>query len=242
VVDASEKFLERLKTVVDPEEKRKIVGRTFVEVFEAKAHELEAKGIKFKYLGQGTIYPDRIESSQPSKTSSRIKTHHNVGALPEKMHLKVIEPLKEFYKNEVREIGKKMGIPERFVNRKPFPGPGLAVRCIGEVTKERLSVLRRADEILIQELERTIYWEGLWQAFIVLLPVRSVGVMGDERTYEETAVIRVVESVDAMTATVPELPMGLLKDVATRITSEVKGVNRVTFDLTGKPPSTIEWE
>ena len=241
--DASELFLERLHNITDPEQKRKIIGRTFIEVFEKKTHELKEKGILFRFLGQGTIYPDRIESAEPSKSAKVIKTHHNVGGLPEKMNLTLIEPLKDFYKYEVRRIGMQLGIDPLFIKRQPFPGPGLAIRCLGEVSKERLAILRKADSLLIEEMMKTKFWDRLWQVFVVLLPVKTVGVMGDERTYQSAAVIRIVESNDAMTATVPvDIPLLLLQNIANRIVNEVQGINRVTFDLTGKPPATIEWE
>ena len=242
-IDASELFLKRLYNITDPEQKRKIIGKTFIEVFEKKANELKEQGIFFKYLGQGTIYPDRIESAQASKSAKVIKTHHNVGGLPEKMNLALIEPLKDFYKYEVRKIGKELNIDPLFINRQPFPGPGLAIRCLGEVSSERLTILRKADSILIEEMEKTEYWSNLWQVFVVLLPVKTVGVMGDGRTYQSAAVIRIVESNDAMTATVPKnIPLSLLQNIANRIVNEVQGINRVTLDLTSKPQATIEWE
>ncbi|MFW9990553.1 MAG: glutamine-hydrolyzing GMP synthase [Candidatus Odinarchaeota archaeon] len=242
LIDARELFLSRLKGVIDPEEKRKIIGATFIEVFERVTDDLEASVGKFKYLCQGTIYPDRIESSAPSKNASVIKTHHNVGGLPEKMRLKVIEPLKELYKNEVREIGTEMGLPANLLNRHPFPGPGLAVRCLGEVTAERLAVLRQCDAILSDYLKREDRYGQFWQAFAVLTGIHTTGVQGDDRTYQECVALRLVESVDAMTADVPDIPVNLLKKIATQIVNRVENVNRVVFDLTTKPPATIEWE
>lgn len=241
-VDATELFMEKLKGVTDPEKKRKIIGNTFVEVFEQETEKLKEKGWEFKYLGQGTIYPDRIESSQPSKTSHVIKTHHNVGGLPERMKLSLIEPLKEFYKDEVRELGKKLEVDKDLLDRKPFPGPGLGIRILGEITKKRIEVLQKADYIFTQELRKHIEWKDLWQAFAVLLPVKTVGVMGDMRTYEEVCALRVVSSVNGMTADVPEIPFGTIQKVANKIVNEVEGINRVVLDVTGKPPATIEWE
>ena len=241
-IDATELFLEKLRGVTDPEKKRKIIGNTFIEVFEKKTDELREKGWDFKYLGQGTIYPDRIESSQPSKTSHVIKTHHNVGGLPERMKLNLVEPLKEFYKDEVRELGKKIGVDQTLLDRKPFPGPGLGIRILGEITKERLVVLKKADYIFTEELRKITVWKDLWQAFAVLLPVKTVGVMGDKRTYEEVCALRVVSSVNGMTADVPEIPFSVIQKVANKIVNEVEGINRVVLDVTGKPPATIEWE
>ncbi|MHA1166457.1 MAG: glutamine-hydrolyzing GMP synthase [Candidatus Hodarchaeales archaeon] len=242
IIDASDMFLNRLKGVIDPEEKRKVIGHAFIEVFEQAIEEIENSAGKFEYLCQGTIYPDRIESSSPSKNASVIKTHHNVGGLPERMKLKLIEPLKDLYKNEVRELGKKIGLPEFFINRHPFPGPGLAVRCLGEVTKERLQILRECDEILTGCLIKEGVYSNLWQAFAVLTGAFTTGVQGDDRTYNECIALRLVDSVDAMTADIPDLPMKLLKAVAAQIVNQVKGVNRVVFDLSTKPPATIEWE
>jgi GMP synthase (glutamine-hydrolysing) len=238
VVDASEEFLEKLKGVVDPEEKRKIIGHTFIEVFERSAREIEGA----EFLAQGTLYPDVIESVSVKGPSAKIKTHHNVGGLPEKLNFKLIEPLRELFKDEVRELGRKLGLPEEVVMRHPFPGPGLAIRIIGEVKREYLEILREADAIVLEEIKKAGYYNKLWQAFAVFLPVKSVGVMGDERTYEHVIVIRAVESSDGMTADWAKLPYELLQKISSRIVNEVKGVNRVVFDITSKPPGTIEWE
>ncbi len=237
-VDAGEIFLKRLKGVTDPEEKRKIIGKTFIEVFEK-----EAKKFKdVEYLAQGTLYPDVIESTFHKGPSSKIKTHHNVGGLPERMNFKLIEPFRELFKDEVRQIGKALGLDDEILNRHPFPGPGLAVRVIGEVTSEKLEILREADKIFIEEIKRAGLYEKVWQAFAVLLPVKSVGVMGDERSYEYVIALRAVTSVDGMTADWARLPYELLEKVSARIVNEVKGVNRVVYDITTKPPATIEWE
>ncbi len=237
VVDAAERFLSKLKGVVDPEEKRRIIGKEFVDVF------FEAAG-PTEFLAQGTLYPDVIESVSTKGPSATIKTHHN--RVPEIMELirqnKVIEPLKELFKDEVREVGKEIGIPKEMIERHPFPGPGLAIRILGEVTPERLRVLRDADEIVIEELQAAGWYNKVWQGFAVLLPVRSVGVMGDQRTYENVVALRVVESVDAMTADWARLPESLIAAISSRIINEVKGVNRVVYDVSTKPPSTIEWE
>ena len=241
MVDASKLFLKRLRNVKEPEKKRKIIANTFIEVFESKVKELEKKNPKIKFLGQGTIYPDRIESAQPSKQADKIKSHHNV-ILPEKMKLKVIEPLKEFYKDEVRKLGRELKIPKNILLRHPFPGPALAIRILGEVTGERLRILREADYIYIQELKKSDYYDKVWQAFAALLPVKTVGVMGDERTYEYVISLRAVTSRDAMTADWAKLPHELLEKISSRIINEVKGVNRVLFDITQKPPGTIEYE
>lgn len=245
LVDAKQLFFERLKGITDPEQKRKIIGNTFIEVFDKKAKELENKiKTKFRYLGQGTIYPDRVESAATSSQAQVIKTHHNVGGLPEKMELELVEPLKDLYKYEVREVGLKLGINKNLIERHPFPGPGLAVRCLGEVTPERIRILQEADSILRSTLsnDKRIDYNKLWQVFFVLLPVKTVGVMGDGRTYENAGVIRIVKSTDAMTAVVPEIPFDLLTKIAKLIINKVKGINRVTYDLTSKPPGTIEWE
>ncbi len=237
-VDAGEIFLRRLKGVTEPEGKRKIIGRTFIEVFEE-----EAKKFKdVEYLAQGTLYPDVIESTFHRGPSSRIKTHHNVGGLPERMNFKLIEPFRELFKDEVRQIGKALGLDDEILNRHPFPGPGLAVRVIGEVTSEKLEILREADEIFIEEIKKVGLYEKLWQAFAVLLPIKSVGVMGDERSYENVIALRAVISVDGMTADWARLPYELFEKVSARIVNEVKGVNRVVYDITTKPPATIEWE
>jgi GMP synthase (glutamine-hydrolysing) len=241
MVDASQLFLSRLKGVVDPEEKRKIIGHTFIEVFEEKVLEMEKRYPNIEFLGQGTIYPDRIESAQPSKQASKIKSHHNV-TLPEKMKLKVVEPLKEFYKDEVRELGRKLGLSQELIGRHPFPGPGLAIRILGEVTGERLAIVREVDSIFISELKKEKLYDKTWQAFAALFPVKSVGVMGDARTYAYVVSLRAVTSKDAMTADWAQLPHDFLAKVANRIINEVKGVNRVVYDITQKPPGTIEYE
>lgn len=240
-VDASKKFLEKLNGVKDPEEKRKIIGHAFIEAFEEKVVELERKFPKIRFLGQGTIYPDRIESAQPSKEASKIKSHHNL-TLPEKMKLKVIEPLKEFYKDEVRVLGKELKIPDEILNRHPFPGPGLAIRILGEITEERLRILREADYIFIQTLRQFRQYDKTWQAFAALLPVKAVGVMGDARTYDYIISLRAVTSVDGMTADWAKLPDVVLEIASNRIINEVRGVNRVVYDISQKPPSTIEYE
>jgi GMP synthase (glutamine-hydrolysing) len=237
-VDASEKFLSELKEVIDPEEKRKIIGRVFIRVFEEEAEKI--KGVEF--LAQGTLYPDVIESTSFKGPSATIKSHHNVGGLPEEMNLKLIEPLRELFKDEVRELGRKLKLPETILGRHPFPGPGLAVRILGEVNKERLTVLREADHIYISELKGANLYNDTWQAFCVLLPVQSVGVMGDERTYENVIALRAVTSVDGMTADWAHLPAEVLGRISNRIINQVKGVNRVVYDISSKPPATIEWE
>ncbi|MBI5117330.1 glutamine-hydrolyzing GMP synthase [Candidatus Poribacteria bacterium] len=238
VVDAENWFLDKLRGVEDPEAKRKIIGNEFIRVFEEEAGRLG----KFKYLAQGTLYPDVIESRSTRGPSATIKTHHNVGGLPEKMNFELIEPLKELFKDEVREVGAQLGIPDEILWRHPFPGPGLAVRVLGEVTKERLDVLREADHIAIEEIKKAGLYGDIWQAFVVLLPVRSVGVMGDDRTYENVAAIRAVTSLDGMTADWFRFPNEVLARISNRIINEVKGVNRVVYDISSKPPSTIEWE
>jgi GMP synthase (glutamine-hydrolysing) len=237
-IDAEEVFLEKLKEVTDPEIKRKIIGNEFIYLFEK-----EAKNIgDVEYLAQGTLYPDVIESVSFKGPSATIKSHHNVGGLPEKMDLKLIEPLRELFKDEVRLLGRELGLPVKIINRQPFPGPGLAVRILGEVTKERLSTLRNADSIVAEEIEKTDFKDRIWQSFAVLLPIKTVGVMGDERTYENVVALRVVRSSDGMTADWVRLPYEVLARVANRIINEVKGVNRVVYDISSKPPSTIEWE
>ncbi|MBI2647704.1 glutamine-hydrolyzing GMP synthase [Candidatus Woesearchaeota archaeon] len=240
-VDASDIFLQKLKGVIDPEEKRKIIGYAFIQIFEEKVMELERKHPAIKFLGQGTIYPDRIESAQPTKYASKIKSHHNV-TLPEKMKLKVLEPLKELYKDEVRDLGKELKIPNEILRRHPFPGPGLAIRILGEITEERLRILRDADYIFIEELKKSSYYDKVWQAFAALLPIKSVGVMGDARTYEYIISLRAVTSIDAMTADWAKLPNELLEKISNRIINEVRGVNRVLYDISQKPPATIEYE
>ena len=235
--DASERFFADLKGVTDPEQKRKIIGRDFVEVFKEEAKKLG----KRDHFAQGTIYPDVIESGQV-KGSAVIKSHHNVGGLPEKMNMKLIEPLRELFKDEVRQVGAELGMPESVIWRQPFPGPGLAIRVIGEVTRERLDILRKADTIVQQELRDAGWYRKIWQGFAVLLPLKTVGVMGDGRTYEHVIALRCVDSVDAMTADWARLPYDLLERISRRIINEVKGVNRVVYDVSSKPPSTIEWE
>jgi GMP synthase (glutamine-hydrolysing) len=237
-VDASAQFLGRLKGVTDPEQKRKIIGATFIDVFETKASELG----RFDLLAQGTLYPDVIESVSIVGPSAAIKSHHNVGGLPERMRFTLIEPLRELFKDEVRQVGAQLGLDEEFIWRQPFPGPGLAVRILGEITPERLDLVRRADHIVAEEVKRAGWYRRLWQSFAVLLPVQSVGVMGDERTYEYTVAIRAVESRDGMTADWARLPHDLLATISSRIVNEVKGINRVVYDISSKPPSTIEWE
>ncbi len=241
MIDASRLFLGRLKGVKDPEEKRKIIGRTFIGVFEKRVEELK-KRHNVRWLGQGTIYPDRIESAKASKQAAIIKTHHNVGGLPEKMKLKLIEPLKDLYKDEVRELGMMLGIKKELLDRHPFPGPGLAVRIVGEVTQERIDILKEADAIFIEELKKSGYYDRTWQAFAALLPVKAVGVMGDARAYGYIIALRAVTSQDAMTADWARLPEELLERISTRITKKVKGVTRVVYDITQKPPATIEYE
>jgi GMP synthase (glutamine-hydrolysing) len=237
-VDASERFLRALAGVTDPERKRRIIGHLFVEVFEEEARRLGG----VEYLVQGTLYPDVIESVSVRGPSATIKTHHNVGGLPERMQLRLVEPLRELFKDEVRAAGRQLGLPEVLVGRHPFPGPGLAIRVMGEITPERLQTLRRADAILIEELRRRGLYDSIWQAFAVFLPVQSVGVMGDERTYEHVIALRCVTSADAMTADWARLPHDVLAAISNRITNEVKGVNRVVYDVSSKPPATIEWE
>ncbi|MGD1119857.1 MAG: glutamine-hydrolyzing GMP synthase [Dehalococcoidales bacterium] len=238
-VDASDRFLNRLKGVIDPEEKRKIIGEEFIRVFEDEANRIG----KVDFLAQGTLYPDVIESvSSVSNVSAKIKSHHNVGGLPARMTLKLLEPLRFLFKDEVRLVGKELGLPEEMVWRQPFPGPGLAIRCIGEVTKEKLEILRSADFILMNEIKKAKLYRQMWQTFCVLTDVRSVGVMGDFRTYSYLAAIRAVTSEDAMTADWARLPYDFLARVSNRIVNEVPGINRVVYDITSKPPSTIEWE
>ena len=241
-VDASDRFLKKLAGVTDPEKKRKIIGNEFIKVFEQEARRLEEKEGKVKWLVQGTLYPDVIESRSVRGPSQVIKSHHNVGGLPEKMKLKLIEPLKELFKDEVRKIGRDLGMPEELLQRQPFPGPGLAVRILGEVTKPRLEILRECDDIVVSEIKRAGLYSKVWQSFAVLLPVMSVGVMGDQRTYAYTCAIRAVHSEDGMTADWVPLSHEVLKTISSRIVNEVKGVNRVVYDVTSKPPGTIEWE
>jgi GMP synthase (glutamine-hydrolysing) len=241
-VDASQRFLTKLKGVTDPEKKRKIIGNEFIRVFEKEAHRIEKEEGKVKWLVQGTLYPDVIESRSVRGPSQTIKTHHNVGGLPEKMKLKLIEPLKDLFKDEVRKIGRDLGMPEDILQRQPFPGPGLAVRVLGEVTPERLEILRECDDIVGTEIRKAGLYTKIWQSFAVLLPVMTVGVMGDMRTYAYTCAIRAVHSEDGMTADWVPLPTEVLKTISSRIVNEVKGVNRVVYDITSKPPGTIEWE
>ncbi|MEN6440278.1 MAG: glutamine-hydrolyzing GMP synthase [Syntrophobacter sp.] len=237
-IDASSEFLQRLSGVVDPEQKRKIIGNLFIEVFEREARLIPGAA----FLAQGTLYPDVIESVSFKGPSATIKTHHNVGGLPEKMHLDLVEPLRELFKDEVRLVGRELGLPERVIMRHPFPGPGLAIRLIGEISQASLEILREADSIILEEIEASGWYEHVWQAFAVLLPIRSVGVMGDERTYEQVVAVRAVESIDAMTADWARLPYEVMGRISNRIINEVKGVNRVVYDISSKPPSTIEWE
>jgi len=237
-VDASELFLERLKGVTDPEEKRKIIGRTFIEVFEKAAKEIP----NAEFLAQGTLYPDVIESVSVKGPSATIKTHHNVGGLPERLNFKLIEPLRELFKDEVRELGKELGLPDEIIKRQPFPGPGLAIRIIGEVKPEYLRILREADAIVLEEIKKAGLYDKIWQSFAVFLPVQTVGVMGDVRTYDYVIALRAVESVDGMTADWVKLPYDLLERISNRIINEVERVNRVVYDITSKPPGTIEWE
>jgi GMP synthase (glutamine-hydrolysing) len=241
-VDASRRFLTKLAGVTDPEKKRKIIGNEFIAVFEEEAHRIEKEGGNVEWLVQGTLYPDVIESRSVRGPSQTIKTHHNVGGLPEKMKLKLIEPLKDLFKDEVRKIGRDLGMPEEILQRQPFPGPGLAVRVLGEVTPERLEILRECDEIVVTEIKHAGLYTKVWQSFAVLLPVMSVGVMGDQRTYAYTCAVRCVQSEDGMTADWVPLPSEVLKTISSRIVNEVKGVNRVVYDITSKPPGTIEWE
>jgi GMP synthase (glutamine-hydrolysing) len=241
-VDATDRFLGKLKGVTDPEKKRKIIGTEFIRVFEREARRIEKKEGRVKWLVQGTLYPDVIESRSVRGPSQVIKSHHNVGGLPEKMELKLIEPLKDLFKDEVRKIGRDLGMPEEILQRQPFPGPGLAVRVLGEVTPQRLALLRECDDIVVSEVKNAGLYTKIWQSFAVLLPVMSVGVMGDMRTYAYTCAIRAVSSEDGMTADWVALPHDVLKTISTRIVNEVKGVNRVVYDVTSKPPGTIEWE
>ena len=237
-VDARDRFLNALAGVTEPERKRKIIGAEFIAVFEEEAKRLG----KIDFLAQGTLYPDVIESVSVKGPSVTIKTHHNVGGLPEKMGFRLVEPLRELFKDEVRQVGGELGLPDTILWRQPFPGPGLAVRCIGEITRERLELLRKADVIVEEEIRKAGLYQEIWQAFAVLLPIRTVGVMGDERTYEHVIALRAVHSQDGMTADWVRLPYDLLASISSRIANEVKGVNRVVYDVSSKPPSTIEWE
>jgi GMP synthase (glutamine-hydrolysing) len=241
-VDATERFLTKLAGVTDPEKKRKIIGNEFIAVFDEEAHRIEKEEGEVQWLVQGTLYPDVIESISVRGPSQVIKSHHNVGGLPEKMKLKLIEPLKELFKDEVRKIGRDLGMPEEVLLRQPFPGPGLAVRILGEVTPERLAILRECDEIVVNEIKHAGLYTRIWQSFAVLLPVMSVGVMGDQRTYAYTCAVRAVHSEDGMTADWVPLSHEVLKTISSRIVNEVQGVNRVVYDVTSKPPGTIEWE
>jgi GMP synthase (glutamine-hydrolysing) len=249
-VDASERFLSKLRGITDPEQKRKIIGNEFIRVFEDAIVDLAKTDQRspvadhtFRFLAQGTLYPDVIESvSIQGNPAQVIKSHHNVGGLPEKMHFELVEPVRQLFKDEVRQAGLQLGLPKEIVYRQPFPGPGLAVRILGEVTPERLTILREADTIVQSEMEVADWYYKVWQSFAVLLPVQSVGVMGDQRTYENTVVLRIVESQDGMTADWVRLPYELLARISSRISNEVKGVNRVCYDISSKPPSTIEWE
>lgn len=238
VINGAKLFLERLEGVSDPEQKRKIIGKTFIDLFDAEAKKTEG----VKYLVQGTLYPDVIESVSVVGNSVTIKTHHNVGGLPEKMNLKLIEPFRMLFKDEVRKVGVELGIPKKFLDRHPFPGPGLAVRIIGEITEEKLETLRKADEIFIDEITNSNYYDAIWQAFCVLLPVQTVGVMGDLRTYENVLALRAVTSTDGMTADWFHFDHKFLASVSTKIINSVSGINRIVYDISSKPPSTIEWE
>jgi len=237
-VDAKDRFLDQLEGVSDPETKRKIIGRVFIEVFDTEARKVK----DVKWLAQGTIYPDVIESVSVNGPSATIKSHHNVGGLPEKMHLQVVEPLRLLFKDEVRRVGDALGLPDFILKRHPFPGPGLAIRLLGKMTKEKLEILKEADEIFIEGLKKHGLYDSVWQAGVILLPVQSVGVMGDERTYENVVVLRAVSSTDGMTADWSHLPYEFLSSVSNEIINKVKGINRVVYDISSKPPSTIEWE
>ena len=237
-VNANDRFLDQLEGVSDPETKRKIIGRTFIDVFDEEA----GKVTDVKWLAQGTIYPDVIESVSVNGPSATIKSHHNVGGLPEKMHLKVVEPLRLLFKDEVRRVGKALGLPDFILNRHPFPGPGLAIRLLGKMSREKLEMLKEADDIFIEGLKANGLYDSVWQAGVILLPVKSVGVMGDERTYENAVVLRAVGSTDGMTADWSHLPYEFLGSISNEIINKVKGINRVVYDISSKPPSTIEWE
>jgi GMP synthase (glutamine-hydrolysing) len=241
-VDATDRFLGKLKGVTEPEKKRKIIGNEFIAVFEEEAHRIERESGKVDWLVQGTLYPDVIESQSVRGPSQVIKSHHNVGGLPEKMKLKLIEPLRDLFKDEVRRIGRDLGMPEDVLQRQPFPGPGLAVRILGEVNQERVDLLQKADHIVVSEIKKADLYTKIWQSFAVLLPVMSVGVMGDQRTYAYTCAVRSVHSEDGMTADWVQLPYEVLKSIGNRIVNEVPGINRVVYDITSKPPGTIEWE
>jgi GMP synthase (glutamine-hydrolysing) len=241
-VDAAREFLDRLAGITDPELKRKAIGETFIEVFERTARRAQSEHGPVKFLAQGTLYPDVIESVSVKGPSATIKSHHNVGGLPEKMHLQLVEPLRELFKDEVRSAGKVLGLPEEFLYRHPFPGPGLAVRILGEVTEEDLDVLREADAVFIDEIKRAGLYDEIWQAFAVLLPIRTVGVQGDYRTYDRVIALRAITSEDGMTADWYRFPPEVLARASARISNEVGGINRVTYDISSKPPATVEWE
>ncbi|MCL6464505.1 MAG: glutamine-hydrolyzing GMP synthase, partial [Acidobacterium ailaaui] len=241
-VDASGRFLAKLAGVTDPETKRKIIGNEFIAVFDDEAHRIAQQTGGVDWLVQGTLYPDVIESSSVKGPSQTIKSHHNVGGLPETMKLKLIEPLRDLFKDEVRRIGRDLGMPDEILQRQPFPGPGLAVRILGEITPERVALLQEADDIVVTEIKAAGLYQQIWQSFAVLLPVKSVGVMGDQRTYAYTCAIRAVHSEDGMTADWVPLPYDVLKKISSRIVNEVRGINRVVYDITSKPPGTIEWE
>ena len=237
-VDATDEFLDELTGVSDPEQKRKIIGRVFIEVFDREAHKME----NVKWLAQGTIYPDVIESVSVKGPSATIKSHHNVGGLPEILNLKIVEPLRSLFKDEVRSVGRKLGLAESFIGRHPFPGPGMAIRVLGELTREKLKLNQDADHIYINKLKAAGWYDKIWQAGTILLPVKSVGVMGDERTYEFTVALRAVNSNDGMTAEWTNIPYELLAEISNEIINQVKGINRVVYDISTKPPATIEWE
>jgi GMP synthase (glutamine-hydrolysing) len=237
-LDRTNEFLSGLQNILEPERKRKIIGRLFIKNFEQEARKLK----RVKFLVQGTLYPDVIESVSFKGPSATIKTHHNVGGLPTKMKLKLIEPLRELFKDEVRVLGKELGLPDEIIWRQPFPGPGLAIRVLGAVTRERLNILRAAEVIVDQEIREAGLYRDIWQAFAVLLPIRTVGVMGDQRTYDHVVALRAVTSLDGMTADWAKIPTAVLGTISNRIINEVKGVNRVVYDISSKPPSTIEWE
>ncbi|OGP90855.1 MAG: glutamine-hydrolyzing GMP synthase [Deltaproteobacteria bacterium RBG_16_47_11] len=237
-VDAENHFLKKLEGVRDPEEKRRTIGKEFISIFEREARKIGG----VQYLAQGTLYPDVIESVSSKGPSATIKSHHNVGGLPKRMKFKLVEPLRELFKDEVRQLGRVLGLPEEIVQRQPFPGPGLAIRIIGEINRERLDLLRAADEVVREEMQKARLWDKVWQSFAILVPVKTVGVMGDERTYEHVVAIRVVASLDGMTADWVKLPHKVLENISNRIINEVRGVNRVVYDISSKPPSTIEWE
>ncbi len=237
-IDASQEFYSALSGITDPEGKRKAIGRVFVEVFQREAEKIKSA----KWLAQGTIYPDIIESVSVKGPSATIKSHHNVGGLPEKMHLKVVEPLNMLFKDEVRRVGKALGLSDSFINRHPFPGPGLGIRILGDITEEKVKLLQNADSIYIDKLKSTGWYDKIWQAGAILLPVHSVGVMGDERTYEQVVALRAVGSTDGMTADWIHLPYEILADISNTIINRVKGINRVVYDISSKPPATIEWE